>query len=85
LYAVLLAFVVIAVWEDFRNTETAVRNEAKAAVDLHRISYALPEPGGSSIRSHVVSYTDQVRESEWPAMADGNASAAAAAELASLS
>src|SRR5712691_1396675 len=38
LYAVLLGFVVIAVWEDFRNTEAAVRNEAKAVVDLTQIS-----------------------------------------------
>jgi hypothetical protein len=28
-YAVLLAFVVVAVWEDYRDTEAAVRNEAK--------------------------------------------------------
>jgi hypothetical protein len=34
-YAVLLAFVVVAVWEDYRDTETAVRNEAKALADLH--------------------------------------------------
>jgi hypothetical protein len=40
-YAVLLAFVVIAVWEDYRDTETAVRNEAKALADLHQVSYAL--------------------------------------------
>jgi hypothetical protein len=32
LYAVLLGFVVIAVWEDYRNTETAVRNEAKSPI-----------------------------------------------------
>ena len=50
LYAVLLGFVVIAVWEDYRNTETAVRNEAKAIADLTQISYALPESGGSGIR-----------------------------------
>ena len=41
-YAVLLAFVVIAVWEDYRDTETAVRNEAKALADLHQVSYGLP-------------------------------------------
>ena len=41
-YAVMLAFVVIAVWEDLRKTEDAVRNEAKAVVDLHRLSFALP-------------------------------------------
>ena len=33
-YAVMLAFVVIAVWEDFRKTEAAVRDEAKTVVDL---------------------------------------------------
>ena len=33
-YAVMLAFVVIAVWEDFRKTEDAVRDEAKAVVDF---------------------------------------------------
>src|SRR5262245_60216743 len=36
-YAVLLAFVVVAVWEGFRDTGGTVRNEAKAAVDLHRV------------------------------------------------
>ncbi len=40
-YAVLLAFVVIAVWEEFRDTEAAVRDEAKAVVDLHRVAHAL--------------------------------------------
>src|SRR5665648_23382 len=45
-YAVMLAFVVIAVWEDFRKTEDAVRDEAKAVIALHRISFALPVEGG---------------------------------------
>jgi Protein of unknown function (DUF4239) len=51
LYAVLLAFVVVAVWEGYRNTETAVRNEAKAVADLTQISYALPEPDGACARA----------------------------------
>jgi len=71
LYAVLLGFVVIAVWEDFRNTEAAVRNEAKAIANLTQLSYALPEPAGSGIRAPVVAYADEVRRSEWPAMARG--------------
>ena len=41
-YGVLLAFVVIAVWDEYRNTETAVRNEAKAAVDLHALPSLSP-------------------------------------------
>ncbi len=53
LYAVLLAFVVVAVWEDYQDTETAVRNEAKALSDLHQVSFALPETAGEQIRKHV--------------------------------
>jgi hypothetical protein len=81
LYAVLLAFVVVAVWENYHDTETAVRNEATTIVDLHALAYVLPEPGGSSIRRHLQAYVKQVRDSEWPAMAEGRSSPAAARDL----
>jgi hypothetical protein len=73
-YAVMLAFVVIAVWEDFRKTEAAVRDEAKAVVDLHRVTFALPPGGGAAIRQHLVDYTNDVREHEWQTMAVGEPS-----------
>jgi hypothetical protein len=84
-YAVMLAFVVIAVWEEFRKTEDAVRDEAKAVVDLHRITFALPIEGGGMIRDHLVSYTNDVREYEWPTMALGEPSDAVVKDLAQLS
>lgn len=84
-YAVLLAFVVIAVWEDFRKTEDAVRDEAKAVVDLHRISFALPIEGGEKIREHLVAYTNDVREHEWQTMAVGEPSDAVIRDLDQLS
>jgi hypothetical protein len=83
-YAVLLAFVVVAVWEDYRDTEAAVRNEAKALSDLHQVSYALPEQVGDTIRKHLIAYAEQVRDIEWPAMAQGAASGSAANELHNL-
>jgi len=83
-YAVLLAFVVVAVWENYRDTETAVRNEAKALVDLHQASYALPEEVGDAMRKRLISYTEQVRDLEWPAMAKGLSSGSAANELHNL-
>jgi hypothetical protein len=83
-YAVLLAFVVVAVWENYRDTETAVRNETKALVDLHQASYALAEDAGTAMRKHLVSYTEEVRDIEWPAMAQGLASGRAAHELHNL-
>jgi hypothetical protein len=80
-YAVLLAFIVVAVWEDFRNTEATIRDEAKAAVDLHRITFALPGEAGADIRKHLVAYTEDVREYEWPAMAVGQSSDVVAGDL----
>jgi len=84
-YAVMLAFVVIAVWEDFRKTEAAVRDEAKAVVDLHRISFALPVEGGAEIRKHLLDYANDVREYEWPTMAIGEPSDVVGKDLDQLS
>lgn len=70
LYAVLLGFVVIAVWEDYQDTATAVRTEAKAVRDLVQLSYALP--GGAQLREPLLDYAHHVRHDEWPAMADGS-------------
>jgi hypothetical protein len=83
-YAVLLAFVVIAVWEEYRNTEAAVRDEAKAAVDLHRVTFGLPVESGAEIRQRLISYTDHVRKFEWPAMATGGSSDDAGRDLDQL-
>ncbi len=83
-YAVLLAFVVIAVWEDYRDTEIAVRDEAKALVDLHELSFALPGVAGREVRHRVIEYVQKVRDSEWPTMAEGRPSAETSNELRRL-
>ena len=70
-YAVLLAYVVVAVWENYQKTEEAVRNDAKAVVDLHRISFGLPAEAGAGIRTHLLAYTKDVRDDEWMTMAEG--------------
>jgi hypothetical protein len=80
-YAVLLAFIVVAVWEGFRDTEATVRNEAKAAVDLHRVASVLPGPAGADIRKDVVTYVKDVREDEWAKMAVGGSSDVVAKDL----
>jgi hypothetical protein len=84
-YAVLLAFVVIAVWEEYRGTEAAVRNEAKAVVDLHHVTFAFPVESGTVIRERLVTYTDHVRKFEWPSMARGRASDHVGEDLEELS
>lgn len=83
-YAVLLAFVVIAVWEEYRGTETAVRNEATAAVDLYRVALALPEEG-RDIREELVTYVKDVREHSWRSMAVGKPSQTVTKDLEAVS
>jgi len=70
-YAVLLAFVMVVVWEDFRGTEAAVRNEAKALSDLHQISFALPDESSALIRGQIFDYAELVRSQEWQTMSLG--------------
>lgn len=84
LYAVLLAFVVIAVWENYNVTESAIRNEAKAAGDMAQLSYALPESQGEEMRRLLDAYVKEVQQSEWGTMAQGLPSKAAADALAHL-
>jgi hypothetical protein len=83
-YAVLLAFVVIAVWEDYRDTEKAIRDEAKAVVDLHHAASAIPEPAASALRAQAIVYLKQVRDAEWNAMEKGDISLEAEEELRRL-
>ena len=84
LYAVLLAFLVIAVWENYNATAAAVRNEAKAVGDLTQLSYALPEQEGSAIRASLSDYVKDVRQTEWGTMALGASSNTTADALAHL-
>jgi hypothetical protein len=71
IYAVLLAFVVVAAWEDFRDTTRVVEREANELVDLYRVSQALPEPIGSTVRRLATDYARLAIDVEWPALARG--------------
>jgi hypothetical protein len=84
LYAVLLAFVVVAVWENYNATETAIRNEAKAVGNLAQLSYALPEAQGKEMRQMLNSYVKEVQQAEWVTMARGLPSKTTADALAHL-
>ena len=50
IYAVMLAFAVIIVWQRFSDAETTVVKEAGAAATLYRLA-AGPDPEGSAMRS----------------------------------
>ncbi|MEM7399431.1 MAG: DUF4239 domain-containing protein, partial [Pseudomonadota bacterium] len=70
-YAVLLAFVVVSVWEDFDETQQDIHAEAGRFYDVYRNSYDFPEEDGAKIRAAIQAYAKAVREYDWPAMREG--------------
>jgi hypothetical protein len=69
LYAVLLAFAVIVVWERFTNSETQVAGEAGAAATIYRLADAVHGDAGPAIRRQLSDYLKDAIVSDWPAMA----------------
>jgi Protein of unknown function (DUF4239) len=71
LYAVLVAFVVVVVWEQFGDAEDATSDEATAIVDLLRDSAALPPQDQDEVQQSLVAYTRFVVDEEFPRMRRG--------------
>jgi hypothetical protein len=73
IYAVLLALVVIAVWEQYGAARETVEQEANAAADIFWLANQLPEPRGTHVQELVRSYAEEVVHREWPLMEQGRA------------
>jgi hypothetical protein len=73
IYAVLLALVVIAVWEEYRAARETVEQEANAAADIFWLADRLPEPRGTHLQELLRSYAQEVVHREWPLMEQGQA------------
>jgi ABC-type multidrug transport system fused ATPase/permease subunit len=72
-YAVLLAFVAVAVWQNFAQIESQVQMEANLVGNLYRDTVAFPEPAASRLRHFLFVYAEIVVQDEWPALAAGRA------------
>ena len=68
IYAVLLAFTVIVVWEKYSDAESAVAEEAGATAALFRYADG-KEPEALAVRTALTNYLKAAIEDEWPAMA----------------
>jgi hypothetical protein len=69
IYAVLLAFVVIAVWQQFNDARSAVESEANDVLDLFRTASGFSEPARGELRGQLQTYVWAVLNREWEAMA----------------
>jgi Protein of unknown function (DUF4239) len=68
LYAVLLAFAIIVVWQKYSDAETTVAQEAGAATSIFQLSYGIDEKPGIALRSALSSYLAHAIADDWPAM-----------------
>ena len=73
-YAVLLGFSALIVWEQFGNARESAEQEANALADLYRCSRVFPPEVRDAVERQVRTYTRMVIEKEWPAMARGQSS-----------
>ena len=70
-YAVLLALLVIAVWERFQSSRETVESEANAVAEIAWLAYRLPEPEHHELQQDARSYAQEVVDEEWPLMEQG--------------
>jgi hypothetical protein len=82
LYAVLLAFVIIVVWERFSAAQADVVNEAGAAATVYRLAPALGDKAGGALRDAMTHYLKIAITDDWPAMARSNIDGAPSARQA---
>jgi hypothetical protein len=68
LYAVLLAFAVVVVWEKFNQADSEVAKEAGAAATVFRLTRGLDEPHAGTIRAATTTYLKVAIAKDWPAM-----------------
>jgi amino acid transporter len=70
-YAVVLAFIAIAVWETFDHCDALVQREAGFAGDIYLDATSLPATVRDQVQSEIATYAKTVVDEEWPAMARG--------------
>ena len=83
-YGIVLAFVIVALWDDFRAAESSVTAEATNVSLFERESAAFDAPARAEIDQATHDYLHAVVEQEWPLMRDGKESSAAGVKLEAM-
>ena len=84
-YAVLLAFVVIVVWQSFDTARQNVEAEANCLADLYRNADGFPKAFQERVKALSTGYARTIVDDEWKVLARGKASPAAQQAFESLS
>jgi len=73
-YGVLLAFVVLVVWQQHIDAQADAAREAGLLADVYRDANVLPDSVAVQLRSRIEAYAQSVATDEWPLLAAGQAS-----------
>ena len=84
LYAVILAFAVFMVWQQYNSAQSAVDSEANSLADLARLARELPPEVGQHLQTDLEAYARSIVDREWIAMTAGTAAPETQAALAAL-
>ncbi len=70
-YAVILGFMLYAVWTDFDTATQNVEMEANSLTNLYRLAEGLPDGSRIELQKLSRTYAQQVIENDWPEMEQG--------------
>ena len=84
IYAVLLSFVVVIVWDQFSDAKTTVETEANQLSDLARIAQGFSDPQQHRMLDGIRTYVQAIVDDEWRTMSDGKESDRAHAAMEDL-
>src|SRR5579884_2400792 len=83
-YAVIVAFMLSDVWNNYRAAEANTESEANALINLYRSAAGLPAPQCNQIRTLAKRYAVSMVNEEWPEMQKRSFSTAGFAIMADL-
>jgi hypothetical protein len=69
IYAVILAQVVIAAWDDYQDARAVADDEANAVLNLARLAQVWPDEDRERVEDALTTYARHVVDVEWPTMA----------------
>jgi len=70
-YAVIIAFMLSDVWNNYRAAAANTENEANALINIYRLADGLPLPQNGDLQSLSRQYAQLMVSEEWPNMAKG--------------
>lgn len=71
LYAVVLGFLTVVVWQQYQSSADRVASEAAAVSDAWHTAVGFPRPVRTQLRRDMSAYANDMLHSEWPLMRKG--------------